>query len=447
MRKAALQASILTIALLGVRAAAQEVQWRPAAPAYLRPAQPVRTPVATASPVRLGQPIALDAGQRSAAASVVRDGQLRPASFTGVSLAEPQPIVRGQSPELPPPGPGIAPPVGPYPAAPPPPPPPPQLPPPPCPPVGGLPPARPSSCTPRFWIDGEYLLWWVKSGPLPVPLVTNNTGAAVFGDQQLDYGALSGLRISAGYWFSPEPCWGIDGSVFFLSQGARQFSTQTNGSPPLFVNGQFVNGVQIDSLSQLWGLDVNALRRVVHGDAFTVDLLGGFRYLNLEEKLNIGTNTFAMGLPANTLDTFQTRSQFYGAQIGARLEYRWCRWSVDLTTKVALGSTYETSNITGSTVTFMGNGLPANSTLGGILAPANNSGRFHHSDFAAVYESTLNVSYRFNNYVRTFIGYNFLGWSSVARSGDQVSVPPDGRSVHSSSFWAQGLNFGVGLTF
>ena len=71
------------------------------------------------------------------------------------------------------------------------------------------------------------------------------------------------------------------------------------------------------------------------------------------------------------------------------------------------------------------------------------------------------------------IGYDFLYWSSVVRPGDQIvpeasagakTPPPFGQvptfpgfgpgaapvppvPYQTSSFWAQGLNFGIGLRF
>src|SRR5262245_9985124 len=33
-----------------------------------------------------------------------------------------------------------------------------------------------SCCGPRLWVSAEYLLWWIKDGPFPVPLAT--TGSA-----------------------------------------------------------------------------------------------------------------------------------------------------------------------------------------------------------------------------------------------------------------------------
>ena len=77
---------------------------------------------------------------------------------------------------------------------------------------------------------------------------------------------------------------------------------------------------------------------MLHSDA--VQLAGGFRYLNLDERLDM--NSFSQGIGAGTvsfpgvgqpppgnlavtppatvtgLDSFHTRNQFYGGQIGAR---------------------------------------------------------------------------------------------------------------------------------
>lgn len=76
-----------------------------------------------------------------------------------------------------------------------------------------------ANCVPgsRFWGDVGYLLWWVKPGPLPVPLVTTGSDldplpsvigqpgtAVLFGNRNLEYGTFSGLRLTAGMWLTPE---------------------------------------------------------------------------------------------------------------------------------------------------------------------------------------------------------------------------------------------------
>src|SRR5262245_57496648 len=64
----------------------------------------------------------------------------------------------------------------------------------------------------RFWMRADYLMWWVRSGPLNTPLVTTGSpqdpvpGAlgqggtrVLFGDSPLSYGMFSGLRLAAGF--------------------------------------------------------------------------------------------------------------------------------------------------------------------------------------------------------------------------------------------------------
>src|SRR5215831_8740848 len=66
----------------------------------------------------------------------------------------------------------------------------------------------------RFWFGAEYLLWWSRNSPLPVPLVTttanpdltptaafNQLGTSVLlGNQSIDTGTRHGARFTAGAW-------------------------------------------------------------------------------------------------------------------------------------------------------------------------------------------------------------------------------------------------------
>src|SRR4051812_32561347 len=73
--------------------------------------------------------------------------------------------------------------------------------------TGGCP-----GCASPFWASAEYLLWWVKAGPLPLPLIATGSTAdplpgalgqpgtsLVFGNTHNDYHTFSGVRIGAGY--------------------------------------------------------------------------------------------------------------------------------------------------------------------------------------------------------------------------------------------------------
>src|SRR5262249_22305628 len=78
---------------------------------------------------------------------------------------------------------------------------------------------------PRLGGGVDYLLWWVKDGPVPFPLVTTgNTAAAVpgalgqpgtqvlFGSNDVDFGGLSGVRGTLGLWIGPDARCGVEWS-------------------------------------------------------------------------------------------------------------------------------------------------------------------------------------------------------------------------------------------
>ena len=95
---------------------------------------------------------------------------------------------------------------------------------------------------PSFWLGAEALVWWSKSQPLPVPLITtgpasqglNAGGLGVPGtvslNGPLNYGVEGGARLLAGGWFDVSHTWGLDGSIFILGQsecGIRSHPTES----------------------------------------------------------------------------------------------------------------------------------------------------------------------------------------------------------------------------
>jgi hypothetical protein len=336
-------------------------------------------------------------------------------------------------------------------------------------------------------------LWTIKNGQTP-PLVVGNGGAILFGGA-LDYEGLSGARFSAGYWFDPCQCWGVDGSIFFLGERSIHFSdfatatgTALVGRPIVDQNGNIVvqlaggnippqaanGGVAISSKTELWGADVDGVANLCRWCCGRLDAVGGFRYLHLREDVNITENPmFTAGPNANASfvlnDRFAARNDFYGGQLGLKTEWSWGRWRLDATGKVALGSSHEVVDINGNTLITPPTGAPA-SFVGGLLAQPTNIGHFSTSRFAVVPEVGVNVGYQLTDHLRAYVGYNFLYWSRVARPGDQIDnrvnttqlphlingVPTPGMLVgpalpaftfRETDFWAQGVNFGLEFRF
>jgi hypothetical protein len=453
----------------------------------LAPAQQWSSPRPPA--VSLDRPVSIDAGTGATHASWVAR-QVPPPPDAPVP---PPPVPVAPAPPLGPPvtaGPPVpaAPPVDPL------------------APYGGALPARgwfsgdPGACQ-RLWISGEYLLWWIKEGPLPTPLVTtgapggalfargalgNPTTQVLFGGSDIDYGSFSGFRVTAGGWIDSCQTFGLEASGFLLPQRSTDFVASANaaGSPFLAVplnsavaipgsgipTGEigfpvsapgFNTGVSVSSQSRLWGFEVNGLWNAYRGDVFRVELLGGFRYLDLDEELNLSARAAVPGVAAiaSLNDGFDTRNQFYGGQVGARLGLRWCRFGVSLAGKVALGAVHEVVDVSGNKSVTVG---AFNATApGGLFAQPTNIGRRTRDEFAVLPEAQVRVDFAVTSWLTVFAGYNFLYLNNVVRPGDQIDrtvnltqltgLPPavgparPAPQFNDSDFWAHGLN--VGLEF
>jgi hypothetical protein len=349
---------------------------------------------------------------------------------------------------------------------------------------------------PGFWIGFDGLLWWTKNQPLHVPLIT--TGPASQGanagslgapgttslNGPLQFDAEGGGRFFLGGWFDCAHTIGMDGSLFWLNQQSAGFSAVDRASNGSFVINEPVAGapfitqvsapgvgtgsVLVSATSRLYGGDLDLLYNLYRGNGWTVNLRGGYRYLELYERLDIlsnstvfATTTFSDGA-GNTLvsappgsaitviDQFHTRNQFNGGQIGADFQYLAGRWIFSGSGRVSLGDTYEVVTINGATNVFPTNGSPV-PLSGGNFATLQ-MGRYSQNRFAVVPEAQLNIGYQFTPWIRGSIGYNFLYLSSVARPGNQIDNTYDGV-VHpivpmtSSSYWAHGLNLSLQFDF
>ena len=204
-----------------------------------------------------------------------------------------------------------------------------------------------------------------------------NGTTPVIGGGSIGNEGRSGFRVNAGLWMNECQNWGIDGSYFFLANQSKSFAAASNGSPelgrpyfdpvgtpvpPLAGPGQYaevvaragVAGVFNATVSNsLWGADLNVRKGLLLGCCgyWRLDMLGGFRYLNFEENLNINEISTATAgtVPMMGIlqDNFGVKNQFYGGQTGLVGEYRRGPWSVDAFAKVALGNTTQTVNISG----------------------------------------------------------------------------------------------------
>jgi hypothetical protein len=377
-------------------------------------------------------------------------------------------------------------------------------------------------CTTKCWASAEYLLWWIKDAPLPFPLVTTgspatgNPGAPNAGGvpfltgSGVSYGALSAMRVSAGTWLDDDGALGVEASGFWLPKQTKTYraNSDANGNPVIAFRyqdppvggaapvedafqaslppgngagaGPFAGGVAVVSRTELWGGEANGALGLIECRGFHLQALAGFRYVDLTESLSLqlhstaidgGTVPFEGGMfgPPSTItsiDSFHTRNQFYGGQLGLRTEFNFCRIFVCGTGKIALGANHEEVNIFGTSTL-------SNSSLitvsGGQFAGPSNIGRRKHDDFAVIPEVDLKVGYQITNWMRAFVGYDFLYISRVVRPGSQVDEVVDDRTnpvnpgfvpgtnpasvsfprplFQQTDFWAQGFTFGLEFRF
>ena len=373
-----------------------------------------------------------------------------------------------------------------------------------------MPAGPPVAQFPRVWVRTDYLMWWSKSGPAPGPLVTlGSSGDAtpgalgqpntqvLFGDSSINFRTLSGLRVETGWWLNADQTFALESSFFVVGGSAARFSAFSDSSgdpliarPVINANtgnedayldsfpGGLSGGATVTNWSQFSSWDFNGALNFVQTDGFRLDGLFGFRYLNLSESLRIEDQLFPLvdgeltflGQPVDSsssikdYDRFRTANNFYGGQLGTRMTWMSGRWVLGAIGKVALGSSHEATYIRGSTALFSPDGS-VTFIPGGVLATSANIGNYQRNMFAVVPEVGLNAGFHISPHVLLRFGYSFVYWSNVLRPGNQISrvvsptlVPTDANygtggpnqpiyQFHSSSYWAQGLNFGLEFDF
>jgi len=311
----------------------------------------------------------------------------------------------------------------------------------------------------------------------------------LLGDSPLAQDAFSGGRFTGGMWLDQDRRVGMESTYFFLGEQTIRRDVTSAAQPILarpFFNlnegvqssaGVAVPGFSTGSFgfanpSRLQGAETNLLANAAAGDNYRVDLLAGFRYLDLRESFTaVQFVELSPDLPNRELagnrtvitDQFRTSNHFYGGQVGLRGERDFGPLFVAMRGMVALGSNQQTIEIGGSRLVMS----PATGTMTlpvGQLALPSNIGRFRRDEFAVVPEVGVNLGYRVTSHLDLFAGYTFLAVSRVVRPGEQIDLVTDVTQVpgpgqapvpaglgrpavlfHTQDFWAQGINVGAAI--
>ena len=243
-------------------------------------------------------------------------------------------------------------------------------------------------------------------------------------------------------------------------------------------------GVNISSSSQFQGWEINFAVNGQRQEGLNWSGLIGFRALDLQESILIqdsfrdvtgfpgGAGLTFLGAPVMTgapltdLDSFRVHNQFWGPQIGGRFEWTRDIWTLNVVGKVALGWSQELAVVSGSTTAVVNPGDARATTVGGVLTQASNTGRYFRNAFAVVPAAGLNLTCQLTPRISAHVGYDYLYWSNVLRPGDAIdrtvnrfAVPSDQNyglgtgparpafNFQSTSYWAQGISFGLEFKF
>lgn len=306
-----------------------------------------------------------------------------------------------------------------------------------------------------LWVEAEYLLWWLRGDRLP-PLVTGGPpgvaalpGDVLFGGSQVNDGARSGGRITAGFWFDDEQTLGVEASFFFLegetaqagfaSGGdpvlARPFTSAITGRPAaelVAAPGVLAGGVTASEVSRgLLGAGVLLRTNLCCGCNWRVDALAGYRHLQFSDRVAVREDLVSLDpnnpdlVPAGTRfqvqDTFGTANQFHGFDAGLAGEVCFGAASFGVLGKLAVGGNGQTADVAGSTSVAVP-GMPPVTNPGGLLALSSNSGRFSRGRVSLVPELGVKAGYQLTPGWRVGVGYTLLYWSNVVRAGDQIDT-------------------------
>jgi hypothetical protein len=364
----------------------------------------------------------------------------------------------------------------------------------------------------RFWFGAGYLASFIRSERFSAPLVTTGSpndarpGAlgqpntvVLFGGNNESFDLVSGIRAEAGMFLGDHQICAVELAAMYYFPSYVRFSANSNaaGSPviarPFF---DAVSGTQrsfLDSFpgiatgssgaelrNEMYGGEVNLRYRCGDPDScFHIDLLGGFRYLRLEERLTVADTL--QPLPGNPggirfqgalltsadllsdADFFQATNDFYGGQFGFRARWDWEKCYISGFTKFAFGATSETVDVNGTTSRT--NAAGTTTVPGGILALPSNSGSHTRTVFSFVPEFGLEMGVRVTPHLRVTAGYSFLTWTGVVRPGNQLvsginraQVPSDSTfgaggpplpqfRFSSENFWMHTLSLGFNFTY
>jgi hypothetical protein len=350
-----------------------------------------------------------------------------------------------------------------------------------------------------FYAEVEFLLRWFKpvcetpavvtignpADRVPGALGQPGTQVALGQAHKFEFPITPGVQLTVG-WDRGDGAIGLEVSGFLMEEAAngQRFAADANGSPntylayqapdntfqalPFTIPGVVTGGSVSSGSTRLWG---------VEGDLsvpFTSDLgrctlygkfLAGGRYLDLTDRVRV-TNMLRLVADPSAVafgaDQFSTHNQFAGPQLGTTLGLAWGRWSLEYTTKLAAGVTFQSRDIEGTPLLASSVASPL-LVPGPLLALPSNIGHESARRVTLVPEVGVKSRLALTSWCSVSLGYSLLYWNKVLCPGDQMSplanitqlpfhgpvmgpLEPKSPLVH-TDYFAQGLNFDIQFAY
>jgi hypothetical protein len=335
-----------------------------------------------------------------------------------------------------------------------------------------------------YW--GADILGWATKGVHVPPLVTSsslaNGGVIGQGDTTIRFGndfqlnsMTPGGRLTIGWWFDPNQYSGIEWHYFELDNRNTFTGAVADGSSVLarpFLSGGMEAANPTANETRLFASVLAAsdfqltstgivFRDLLWASPFArLDYLAGYRHTHFfdrvrtDESFTVTPGDTEFPVTKNThitrVDQFRTVNQFDGADLG--LKGWWSnngKIAVTTTSRFAIGANNNTAFVNGYTIE--GTGKSKVPTNGGVLAmPTTGVLRHGQTQFGTVTELGLGLQWQPGCYWKFNLGYTWFYWSEVARAASQIDrsgTTNDTFRLHTTSFWADGINGGFQYQF
>jgi hypothetical protein len=255
---------------------------------------------------------------------------------------------------------------------------------------------------------------------------------------------------------------------------------------PVAFRGDFAASIEGSGTSRLLGLEFNVNHRDFIVGRTTFSEVYGLRYLKLENNQNLlqllsvnddryivrVDDPFAGGNPTPVTATtalagnYSSRNQFYGLQVGARIDSDWDRFFFNAVGKFGFGAMQQqltTKEIVSTFNVDAAGGITPGADVPFEVYPNPTDVHENKTRLAFILEGNMNAGYHITENISLYAGYNIIVMTRIARPSGQglptngsgtITIDQNGSAqgpalthFNETRFYAQGLNVGLEFRF